>query len=127
MKKKPHILVVDDDFVATEALEHVLKKRGFIAKIIHEGGEAKKEVKKGSYDLVLLDIKLPLSEVDGWDVLLQMKSDPETASIPTVILSNAGLSHEVTRGMELGADAYLLKAHTPISGVVDRIEELLQA
>lgn len=118
MGKRRHILVVDDDFIASEALEHALTRGGMKVTVVRDGAEVLGSVRKSEPDLILLDIKLPLSGVDGWEVLMRLKSGPGTAHIPIIVLSNAGLQHEVARGLELGADAYLLKANTPIRDVV---------
>lgn len=122
---KPHILIVDDDKVATEALTHIFKKNGMKVTVTHEGAEAIAVLKKNRFDFVLLDIKLPLSEIDGWQVLHEIKSNPKISDIPVFVLSNAGMHREVQRGLELGADAYLLKAHTSIHEVVEQVQAVV--
>lgn len=124
--KTPHILILDDDMAALTALTHVFEKRGMKTTVVREGAEGIRALKKKSFDLVLLDIKLPLSEVDGWEVLKNIKSDEKTSATPVYVLTNAGLEHEIKRGLELGADAYLLKAHTSIHDVAERVAKLFE-
>lgn len=124
-KKKPRILIVDDDPIATGALSHVFGKAGISVEVSAEGNDALEKAKNSAFDLVILDIKLPLSDVSGWEVLEKLKSDERTSALPVYVLSNAGLQHQVERGLELGADAYLLKAHTSIHDLVERVREAL--
>ena len=75
-------------------------------------------------DLILLDVVLP--KKDGFEVLKTLKSDGQTAKIPVVMLTNLGLESDVKRGLELGAQSYIIKAHFTPTEVVAKIKEVLK-
>jgi len=71
----------------------------------------------------LLDLVLP--GMDGFEVLTEIKKDQELFKIPIIILSNLGAKEEIKRGLEAGADDYLIKAHFNPGEIVGRIEVVL--
>ena len=74
--------------------------------------------------LVLLDLVLP--GIDGFEVLKQLKADPEISHIPVVILSNLGQKEDIDRGLNLGAKDYLIKAHLTPGEIVEKVKEILK-
>lgn len=90
--KKLHVLIVDDDLGATTAFVHVLKKKNIETSVVREGTEAIDEALKKKFDLILLDIRLPLSDVDGWEVLMRVKSDKKRVKFPYMCSVTQGLS-----------------------------------
>jgi CheY-like chemotaxis protein len=75
-------------------------------------------------DIIFLDIRLP--KVDGLEVLHRLRTEPQTAHIPVVILSNYGEQELVDRGLKLGALEFLIKAHTSPGQVSGGIEDWLK-
>ncbi len=73
--------------------------------------------------MVLLDLVLP--GVDGFDILKEVKETPETSKIPVIILSNLGQREEVERGLKLGADDYLIKAHFTPDEIINKVGYIL--
>ena len=88
------------------------------------GAEAWRKLEAEAPGLVLLDIVLP--KLSGFDVLARMRKEPKLASVPVILLTNLGQRDDVLRGLELGADDYLIKAHFLPSEVVDKVKGLLQ-
>jgi CheY-like chemotaxis protein len=76
-------------------------------------------------DVVLLDVVIPLK--DGFQVLEDMKANPQTTNIPTIILSNLGQSYEIKRGMALGAKAFLTKANLTPDQIHKEIQRIMAA
>ena len=76
-------------------------------------------------DLILLDILLP--KINGFDVLRQIKANPDLRDTPVILLTNLGQKSDVTQGLDLGAADYLIKAHFMPSEVVEKIKQHLQA
>jgi len=120
MKK---ILLVEDDPFLIDIYSTKLKESGFSVEVASDGESALRKVKEKEPDLVILDIVLP--QLDGWEILRQIKSDPKLNNIKIIILSNLGQKEEVERGVELGAVKYLIKAHYTPSEVVAEIKQLL--
>jgi two-component system, cell cycle response regulator len=103
-----HILVIEDDDVSRTLLHRLLTRR-FSCKV-HEarnGREGLDVIRGLRPDLVLLDVMLP--ELDGMGVLQAMRSDPECAPLPVVIISSAADREAVMKMVGLGIRDYLLK------------------
>jgi CheY-like chemotaxis protein len=105
------LLLVDDDADVAAMYEMQLSARGFQVIRAQSGTEAIARASMDAPDLIYLDLGLP--EMHGFDVLEQLRADPNTAGIPVVILTNYSEPELVGRGRELGAHDYLIKAHTP--------------
>ncbi len=121
MKK---ILIIEDDKFLRELIAQKLLKEGYDISEAIDGEEGIKKAKEGKPDLVLLDLILP--GIDGFEVLSQMKSDSNAASIPVIILSNLGQKEDVEKGLKLGAVDYLIKAHFTPSEIIDKIKIALK-
>ncbi len=123
VEKKAFILLVEDDKFLRELLVRKLEGVGFKISTAVDGREALKKVKEELPDLVLLDLVLP--GVDGFDILKEVKETPETSKIPVIILSNLGQREEVERGLKLGADDYLIKAHFTPDEIINKVGYIL--
>ena len=123
LEKKAFILLVEDDKFLRELLVRKLEAVGFKISTAVDGREALKKVKEELPELVLLDLVLP--GVDGFDILKEIKEDSTTSKIPVIILSNLGQREEVERGLKLGADDYLIKAHFTPDEIITKITNLL--
>lgn len=123
MKKKKIILVEDDVFLI-DIYTTKLKEAGFLVEVVENGEKVLSKAKEVKPDLLLLDIVLP--HVDGWQILKELKSDKELKKIKVVILSNLGQKEEVAKGVKLGAEKYLIKAHYTPSEIVEEVKKLLK-
>ncbi|MCK4454369.1 response regulator [Candidatus Parcubacteria bacterium] len=118
------ILLVEDDPSLIDIYTTKLKQDGFSVRVAKNGQEAFELLKKEVPDLLVLDIVLP--QVDGWDVLSKIKENKKWEKIPIVILSNLGQKAEVEKGLKLGAEEYLIKAHYTPSEIVEEIKKILK-
>lgn len=87
-----HILMVDDDPVALELISLYLKQSGHRISVGHSGAEGIALAHKGHPDVILLDLMMP--EVSGFDVVLALKDDPDTATIPIIIITSKLLTEQ---------------------------------
>ncbi len=118
------ILLVEDDPFLIDIYLKKFKTSGFDIESAKSGAAALQILKEKKPDLILLDIVLP--EVEGWQVLAQLKKDPKFADLKIVVLSNLGQKEEVEKGLKLGAVKYLIKAqHTP-GEVVKAVKKILK-
>ena len=101
------VLVVEDDVRAAKLLNSVLSIAGFNVEHAYDGIEVMKKVRSLKPDVITLDILLPGRY--GWDVLAELKKDPDTANIPIVVIT---IVDDHQQAIALGADDYILK---PIS------------
>ena len=115
------VLVVDDDQDLAEMLGIVLNGAGIDVDLVSRGDEALEAFRNNPPDLVLLDVMLP--GLDGIEVCKQIRSE---SMVPIVMLSAKGDSHDVVRGLEAGADDYMVKPFRHQSELVARIRTRLR-
>jgi signal transduction histidine kinase/DNA-binding response OmpR family regulator len=101
---RPMILVIDDEPVVQELLVRFLSKEGFHVVSAGNGEEGLRLAREVHPEAVTLDVLLP--GMDGWTVLLEMKTDPDLASIPVIMLT---IVDDKSQGYTLGASDYLTK------------------
>ncbi len=119
-----HILIVEDEEFLVRAIKDNLVSEGYTVSVAMDGDAVFDEIKKKKPSLILLDLLLP--KKNGFDVLRDIKADPEWQLIPVIILSNFGDDSEIKRGLELGASDYFVKSQHPIQEVMDKVKEYLQ-
>ncbi len=118
------ILLIEDDKFLRELIIQKLGKEGYEVAEAPEGEGGLLKMKEERPDLVLLDLILP--GIDGFEVLSRMKKDSDLASIPVIILSNLGQRDDVQKGIDLGAEDYLIKAHFTPGEIVEKIKITLE-
>ncbi|MEK6777585.1 MAG: response regulator [bacterium] len=123
--QKNKILLVED----SETILNIYKTKLVTAKYdvvtAKNGMEAIKASSEHEFDLVLLDLMMPI--VDGFKVLQVVKSNPKTAKIPIIVLSAKGQHEEIEKAMKLGAEDYLVKSMTKPNDVLDKINQILSS
>lgn len=107
MKK---ILVIEDENLIRESIVEILEEEGYDCLQAENGHAGIISAKKNLPDLILCDIKMP--EITGHQVLLTLREDPATSTIPFVFLSAMVDKKDFRTGMELGADDYITKPFT---------------
>jgi two-component system response regulator MtrA len=115
------VLVVDDDQDLAEMLGIVLTGAGIDVDLVSRGDEALEAFRNNPPDLVLLDVMLP--GLDGIQVCKQIRAE---SMVPIVMLSAKGDSHDVVRGLEAGADDYMVKPFRHQSELIARIRTRLR-
>ena len=123
IKNRKHILIVEDDVFLSGIYQKKFEVEGFKVTMAGDGEKGYSEAKKKKPDLILLDILLP--KLDGFAVLEKLKADVVTKDIPVVLLTNLGQKDDVEKGVEMGAEDYLIKVHFKPSEVVDKVRKIL--
>jgi class 3 adenylate cyclase len=121
--ERGHILVVDDYPTNRLKLSLVLKQQGHTVAQAESGSQALDMLRAEPFDLVLLDILMP--EMDGYEVLREIKSDSSLRDIPIIVISAQDELESIVRGIELGAEDYLPKSFDPVL-LKARIEACLE-
>jgi len=106
------ILVVDDVADNRNVLERRLQREGHAVVCAEDGRRALEEIRAQAFDLILLDIMMP--EIDGFEVLRQLKQSPETVDIPVIMISARNDLDSVVRCIEQGAEDHLPKPFEPV-------------
>jgi DNA-binding response OmpR family regulator len=123
LSKRGLLLIVDDNPHAALLVEYAVQKEGFEAVKAMNGLEALEKAKAQRFDLVILDVLLP--GMDGFEVCHRLRSAPDTASIPIVMVSAKARDEDRATALRIGADAYLAKP-LAMSQLMSTIETLLE-
>ncbi len=116
-----HILAVDDNRMGLLKLARTLEAGGHSVSKADGGRTAMNMLQSGTYDLVLLDILMP--EVDGFQVLREMKNDAGLCDIPVIVISGLEDMESVDKCLAAGADDFLSKPVDP-AVLQDRIGKI---
>lgn len=119
--KKGKIVLVEDDDILSKVLYEELKEAGFAVEQAFDGEEGLKTIKKTIPDLVLLDLLMP--KMHGFDVLKEMKANPKTDNVPVFILTMLGRDEDIKKGLQLGAEDYIVKAQHAVAEIVEKVED----
>ncbi len=103
----PRILVIEDEPDIQAVLRFALEKDGHQVTLAGNGGDGLQELRRASYDLVLLDLMLP--DRDGLEVCRIIRSDPGLTATPVIMVTAKGEETDVVVGLGLGADDYVTK------------------
>ena len=107
---KRTIMVVDDNPDLVDILRIMLESKGFNVRCAYSGKDLFAGLEEQKPDLILLDIMMP--EMDGLEVLTRIKGNPDTVSIPVIMLTALDRYEDRLRGYKLGADHYISKPFT---------------
>lgn len=120
----PKILVVDDEPNILLSLEFLMKHAGFEVRTATDGDAALAAVATEVPDLILLDVMMPRR--DGYEVCQAVRENPACARVKIIMLTAKGRETEVTKGLALGANAYITKPFST-KDLVAQIRALLGA
>ena len=109
---QPCVLVVEDEGAQREVLKYNLESEGFSVVMAENGDEAMLLVAEEQPDLIVLDWMLP--NVSGIEVCRRVKADPSTRQIPIIMLSARSEEVDRVRGLETGADDYVVKPYSVV-------------
>ena len=101
------LLVVEDDAALRDTMMYTLRREGYRVLVASDGVAALEVARQQPPALVILDLMLP--RLDGLDVCRQLRSRPETARTPILMLTARGEESDVVVGLEMGADDYVTK------------------
>jgi len=118
-----NILVVDDEVDLVELVSYNLKKEDFIVDSASDGKSALAKIKKGKFDLVVLDLMLP--GIQGMELCRLVRNNPDTAGLPIIMLTAKGEEVDKILGLEMGADDYITKPFSPRE-LVARVKAVLR-
>ena len=105
------MLVVDDDEVIRQLIAVNLTLEGFDVATAIDGQDCLDKVQAIGPDVITLDVMMP--RLDGWETAVQLRKAPRTAHIKVVLITARAQEDDMTRGTNVGADAYLTKPFDP--------------
>lgn len=116
------VLIVDDEPNILISLEFLMKREGYEVQVARDGEEGLAAASAWRPDLILLDVMMPRK--NGFDVCQAIRADPELAHTCIVMLTAKGRDTDVTKGLALGANAYITKPFAT-KDLVQRVRDLL--
>lgn len=110
-KTVSRVLVVEDEHDVAELLRYNLTKEGYEVSVVGNGADALKGAREIKPEVILLDIMVP--QLNGWEVCRRLKQNPETRSIPVIMVTGRVEEGDKVLGFEMGADDYVTKPFSP--------------
>ena len=119
------ILVVDDALTVRELQRSIFENAGYSVRVAVNGEEALVEISHERPDLVLTDVQMP--RMDGFELTEAIRKQPALASLPVIILTSRGSDEDRRRGLDVGADGYIVKSGFDQAALLSAVERLLGA
>jgi len=120
---KPRILIVEDEESLAEVLRYNFQREGFDASVVHDGDDALFAAEEEQPDLIILDWMLP--GTSGLAVCQRLRNRPAMRNVPIIILTARGEETDRVRGLDAGADDYVVKPFSPRE-LVARVRAVLR-
>jgi two-component system chemotaxis sensor kinase CheA len=117
------ILVVEDSITSRMLLKNILEAAGYQVQTAVDGVEAFTALKEGHFDLVVSDIEMP--RMNGFDLTAKIRSDEKLADMPLILVTSLSDPKDRERGIEVGADAYMVKSSFDQSNLLDVVQRLI--
>jgi DNA-binding response OmpR family regulator len=120
--RKPRILIADDEPNIVLSLEFLMQRAGYAVEVVDNGEDAFRRASEDPPDLMLLDVMLP--KLSGFEVCQRLRALPACQSLPIVMLTAKGRDGEVSKGLALGATAYVTKPFS-VQDLVGQVKRIL--
>ncbi len=123
-RDRKQILVVDDSITTRTLEKNILEAAGYTVHLATDGQEALDTIAtQGAPDLIVADVMMP--RMNGFGLTQRVKDEPETAHIPVILVTSLDSEADKARGIEAGADAYIIKSRFDQSNLLETIEQLI--
>jgi two-component system chemotaxis sensor kinase CheA len=122
-QERKSILIVDDSITTRTLEKNILTTAGYEVRLATDGLEALAALREDTCDLVVADIDMP--RLDGFDLTLQLKADERYREIPVILVTSLDRPEDKARGIEVGADAYIIKSSFDQDVLLDTIHQLV--
>lgn len=118
------ILIVEDDPFLLKMYTKKLQVEGYEVETAKDGEEGLLKLKSFMPDLALMDVMLP--KLNGLEVIIKAKADPQTKDIPILVLSNLSATTDTEAAVKEGAVGYMIKSDYTPSQVIEKVKEYLK-
>jgi two-component system chemotaxis sensor kinase CheA len=122
-KVRARVLVVDDALTVRELQRSILERGGYEVLTATDGVEAMAVLAEGPVDLVLTDVEMP--RMDGFALTEAIRAHPARGNVPVLILTSLANEADRQRGLEAGADGYIVKSAFNEAALLAAVERLL--
>ncbi|MBT9612568.1 MAG: response regulator [Burkholderiales bacterium] len=120
---KPSILVVEDSITSRALLKNILESAGYRVTTAVDGIDAYTALKTATFDLVVSDVEMP--RMDGFDLTAKVRADKQLAELPVVLVTALESREHRERGIDAGANAYIVKSSFDQSNLLETVQRLI--
>jgi two-component system, chemotaxis family, sensor kinase CheA len=120
---KKNILVAEDSITSRTLLKNILESAGYNVKTSVDGIDALTALRTETFDLVVSDIEMP--RMNGFDLVSKIRSDQKTAEVPVILVTALESREDRERGIDVGANAYIVKRSFDQSNLLEVISKLI--
>ncbi|MDR3437362.1 hybrid sensor histidine kinase/response regulator [Telmatospirillum sp.] len=117
------VLVVDDSLNTREIVKDVLEAHGYVVTLAEDGLDGLQKARSGDFDAVLTDVEMP--NMDGFSLTSALRQEERYRDKPIIIVTSREKEEDKRRGIQVGADAYIVKGDFDQSNLVDTLRSLL--
>ena len=117
------LLVADDSVTSRMLLKNILETAGYQVTTAVDGLEAFTTLRTGEFELVVSDVEMP--RMDGFELTAKIRAEPKLAELPVVLVTALGSREHQERGIDVGANAYIVKSSFDQSNLLEIIDRLL--
>lgn len=122
-RQRRTILVVDDSITTRTLEKTILEAAGYDVRVARDGAEAWSQLQTDGCDLVVTDVMMP--EMDGFELTRRLRSDEARKHLPVILVTSLESRTDKERGVEVGADAYIVKSAFDQDALLETIRRLL--
>ncbi|MDB5813020.1 MAG: hybrid sensor histidine kinase/response regulator [Rhodocyclales bacterium] len=117
------LLVVEDSITSRSLLKNILESAGYDATTAVDGIDALTTLRTGHFDLVVSDVEMP--RMDGFDLTTRIRQEPKLKNLPVILVTALDSREDRERGIDVGANAYIVKSGFDQSNLLDIVRRLL--
>lgn len=122
-KRRSRLLVIDDSFATRELIRSILSTAGYDVATAVDGMDALDKLRAETYDLVVSDVEMP--RMDGFTLTSQIRTELRNERLPVIIMTSLATDAHRRRGLEVGAQAYIVKSQFNQGNLLETIHQLL--
>jgi two-component system chemotaxis sensor kinase CheA len=117
------ILLAEDSITSRALLKNILESAAFLVTTAVDGLDAYSQLKNGKFDLVVSDVEMP--RMDGFELTARMRADKQLAALPVVLVTALDSREHRERGLDAGANAYIVKSSFDQSNLLEAVHRLI--
>ena len=121
--KTGKILVAEDSITSRTLIKNILETAGYQVTTAVDGTDAFTKARTGDFDIVVSDVDMP--KLNGFELTAKIRSDKKLSEIPVVLITALELHEDRERGIEVGADAYIIKSSFDQTNLLEIIKKLI--
>lgn len=122
-EKRLKILVAEDSITSRTLLKNILETAGYQVKVAVDGLDAFTRIKSETFDLLVSDVDMP--RMNGFELTLKVRNNKKLSEMPVILVTSLDSREDKERGIEVGADAYIVKSRFDQGNLLEVIKKLV--